>query len=94
MHELNMKFDSILTEQTMVLKNVEGDTVKQLQLIDGKTRTMLEDIRSQLNMNKATVETDMARLESRMLQKVDDITKSNDKYVRFGFFFAFLLTFF
>jgi len=25
-------------EQTMVLKNVEGDTVKQLQLIDGKTR--------------------------------------------------------
>ena len=24
----------------MVLKNVEGDTVKQLQLIDGKTRTV------------------------------------------------------
>jgi hypothetical protein len=27
-------------EQTMVLKNVEGDTIKQLQLIDGKTRTV------------------------------------------------------
>ena len=40
--ELNSKFDSILTEQTMVLKNVEGDTIKQLSLIDNKTRTMLE----------------------------------------------------
>lgn len=66
----------------MVLKNVEGDTVKQLQLIDGKTRTMLEDVRSQINMNKATHETDMARLESRILQKMDETTKNNDKYVR------------
>ena len=39
-NELNNKFDSIMTEQTMVLKNVEGDTIKQLQLIDGKTRTV------------------------------------------------------
>lgn len=31
-------------EQTMVLKNVEGDTVKQLQLIDGKTRTVKFDL--------------------------------------------------
>lgn len=38
--ELNTKFDSILTEQTMVLKNVEGDTIKQLSLIDSKTRTV------------------------------------------------------
>jgi hypothetical protein len=38
--DLNSKFDSVLTEQTMVLKNVEGDTVKQLQLLDGKTRTV------------------------------------------------------
>jgi hypothetical protein len=26
----------------MVLKNVEGDTIKQLQLVDGKTRTVRE----------------------------------------------------
>lgn len=29
-----------MMEQTMVVKNVEGDTIKQLQLIDGKTRTV------------------------------------------------------
>jgi hypothetical protein len=42
--DLNSKFDSVLTEQTMVLKNVEGDTVKQLQLLDGKTRTVFKKI--------------------------------------------------
>ena len=29
-----------MMEQTMVLKNVEGDTIKQLQMVDGKTRTV------------------------------------------------------
>ena len=42
--DLNSKFDSVLTEQTMVLKNVEGDTIKQLQLLDGKTRTVLKKL--------------------------------------------------
>jgi len=80
--ELNSKFDSVLSEQTMVLKNVEGDTVKQLQLLDGKTRTMLEDVRSQITMLKSNHETELARLESRLLHKVDEISKSNDKYER------------
>ncbi len=39
-NDLSSKVDSILMEQTIVLKNVEGDTVKQLQLIDSKTRTV------------------------------------------------------
>lgn len=38
--ELSSKFESVLMEQTIVMKNVEGDTVKQLQLLDGKTRTV------------------------------------------------------
>jgi hypothetical protein len=79
---LNSKFDSVLSEQTMVLKNVEGDTIKQVQLIDSKTRTMLEDIRSQINYVKTTADTDMVRLESKILQKMDEATKNNDKYVR------------
>jgi hypothetical protein len=54
-NEVNTKFDSALTEQTMVLKNVEGDTIKQLQLLDGRTRTMLEDLRSQINMTRAII---------------------------------------
>ncbi len=66
----------------MVLKNVEGDTIKQVQLIDSKTRTMLEDIRSQINYVKTTADTDMVRLESKILQKMDEATKNNDKYVR------------
>lgn len=80
-NEVNTKFDSVLTEQTMVLKNVEGDTVKQLQLLDGRTRTMLEDLRSQINMTRANNDNDLARIESRLLQKIDDSSKNTDRYV-------------
>lgn len=38
---MNHKFDSIMTEQNIVLKNVEGDTIKQIQMIDGKTRSVI-----------------------------------------------------
>ncbi|CAF1042843.1 unnamed protein product [Brachionus calyciflorus] len=81
-NELNKKFDSILMEQTMVLKNVEGDTVKQLQLIDGRTRTMLEDIRGQINQIKANQDTDLSRLETRLTSKIDDNQRNTEKYDR------------
>lgn len=80
--ELNNKFESIMMEQTIVLKNVEGDTVKQLQLIDGKTRTMLDDIRSQLNLSKTNHEADLSRLESRLLVKIDESARNTEKYDR------------
>ena len=70
-----------MMEQTIVLKNVEGDTVKQLQLIDGKTRTMLDDIRSQLNLSKTNHEADLSRLESRLLVKIDESARNTEKYV-------------
>ena len=38
--ELNGRLDSILGEQNSVIKSVEGDTVKQLQLLDTKTRSV------------------------------------------------------
>jgi hypothetical protein len=39
-NDLNSKLDAILNEQTLIIKNVEGDTVKQLQLLDTKTRSV------------------------------------------------------
>lgn len=66
----------------MVLKNVEGDTVKQLSMIDGKTRTMLEDVRSQINQIKSMNDNEMLKLESRMTLKIEDATRNSDKYVR------------
>ncbi|RNA02624.1 FAM81A-like isoform X1 [Brachionus plicatilis] len=81
-NELNKKFDSVMMEQTMVLKNVEGDTVKQLQLIDGKTRTMLDDIRSQMNQLKANQDTDLSRLETRMNFKIDESQRNTEKFDR------------
>jgi hypothetical protein len=38
--DLNGKCDAILSEQNMVIKGVEGDTMKQLSLLDSKTRSV------------------------------------------------------
>ncbi len=46
LNELGGKLDSILSEQTMVIKGVEGDTIKQLQLLDTKTRSVRTEQRS------------------------------------------------
>lgn len=80
--ELNGKFDSVMMEQTLVLKNVEGDTIKQLQLVDGKTRTMLDDLRQQLNQARANHDADLNRLESRLTGKLDDNQRANEKFDR------------
>lgn len=80
--ELSNKFESVLMEQTIVMKNVEGDTVKQLQLLDSKTRTMLEDIRNQLNHTRSINETEMSKLESRLLEKIGEISRNTEKYDR------------
>lgn len=40
LNDLSSKVDSILSEQNLIIRNVEGDTVKQLQLLDTKTRSV------------------------------------------------------
>jgi hypothetical protein len=89
--DLSTKFESVLMEQTIVMKNVEGDTVKQLQLLDNKTRTMLEDIRNQLNHTRSFNETEMNKLESRFLDKLSEASRNTEKYVKFIFFLYLLL---
>ncbi len=65
----------------MVIRNVEGDTVKQFQLIDSKTRLMIDDIRSQIFTNKASHDTELSKVETRLSEKIFDSLKNNDKYV-------------
>jgi hypothetical protein len=40
MSELNSKFDSALNQQSNLLKNIEGDNIKNNQLLEGKTRSV------------------------------------------------------
>ena len=42
---------------------------------------MLDDIRSQLNLAKTNHESDMSRLESRIMVKIDEAQRNTEKYV-------------
>ena len=44
---------------------------------------MLEDIRGQLNQSKATHESEMSRMESRVMNKIDETQRNSDKFDRF-----------
>ena len=48
-----------------------------------KKKKMLEDIRSQLNQSKATHESEMSRMESRIMNKIDETQRNSDKFDRF-----------
>ena len=43
---------------------------------------MLEDVRSQLNQSKINHEADLSRLESRIMSKIDESQRNNEKYVK------------
>ena len=45
---------------------------------------MLEDVRSQLNQTKAFNETELSRMESRMLNKIDETQRNTEKFVIFN----------
>jgi len=42
---------------------------------------MLEDIRNQLNHTRSINETEMSKLESRLLEKIGEISRNTEKYV-------------
>ena len=44
---------------------------------------MLEDVRSQLNQSKANHEADISRLESRILNKIEETQRNTEKFDRF-----------
>ena len=43
---------------------------------------MLEDLRSQINQLKANQDTDLSRLETRMMMKIDENQRSTEKFDR------------
>ena len=44
---------------------------------------MLEDLRNQFNQTKAANETELSRLETRMIAKIDDATRNSERQVNF-----------
>ena len=61
---------------------------------------MLEDIRNQLNHSRSINETEMTKLESRLVEKIAEASRNTEKYVSLNkseavadfLFFSFILT--
>ncbi|KAI3389701.1 hypothetical protein SNEBB_008116 [Seison nebaliae] len=77
--ELQLKLEKLLMEQTIVLKNVEGDSVKNIQLLDTKTRTLIEEVSNRMDNNFKQEQLRQNENIARMKNQTDQFEKKADE---------------
>lgn len=79
---MSQRVDRIFNEQQIVLRTFETDTARALSTADSRSRAFVDELRNQVFQSKTQDETERERSEQRMNQKLDDIRRSLEKYVR------------
>lgn len=75
----------MFNEQQVVLRTFEGDTARALSTADSRSRTFVDELRSQVFQSKSQEVTERERGEQRINQRLDEMKRSLEKYVRFFF---------
>lgn len=80
---MGQRIDRIFNEQQVVLRAFETDTARALSTADSRSRAFVDELRSQIFQSKSQENTERERGEQRISQKLDEIKRSTEKYVRF-----------
>jgi len=75
-----------LNEQQVVLRTFETDTARALSTADSRSRAFVDELRTQIFQSKSQDNSDYERTEQRINQKLDEIKRSLEKYVKYIFF--------
>jgi len=73
----------MFNEQQVVLRTFETDTARALSTADSRARAFVDELRSQVFQSKTQKSTEQERAEQRMIQKLDEIKRSVDGYVKY-----------
>jgi hypothetical protein len=73
----------MFNEQQVVLRTFETDTARALSTADSRARAFVDELRSQVFQSKTQKSTEQERAEQRMIQKLDEIKRSLDSYVKY-----------
>ena len=79
---MSQRVDRIYNEQQGVLRTFETDTARALATADSRSRAFVDELRTQIFQSKSQEDTDRERGEQRINQKVDEIKRSLERYVR------------
>ncbi|XP_069137003.1 protein FAM81A-like [Argopecten irradians] len=73
--------DRYVGEQKMKMTHLEGDHGQQLALLDGKTRTMIDDLKNSFHIFQTNTEGEREKLESRLYSHIDKISQAKDTLI-------------
>jgi hypothetical protein len=80
---LSQRIDRIFNEQQVILRAFETDTARALSTADSRSRAFVDELRSQIFQTKSQDVTERERGEQRLNQKLDEIKRSLEKYVKY-----------
>ncbi len=72
----------MFNEQQVILRTFETDTARALSTADSRARAFVDELRSQVFQSKSQKSSEQERGEQRIIQKLDEIKRSLEKYVR------------
>lgn len=72
----------MFNEQQVILRSFETDTARALSTADSRARAFVDDLRSQMVQGKTQTGSEHERAEQRMNQKLDEIKRTLDNYVK------------
>jgi hypothetical protein len=72
----------MFNEQQMVLRTFETDTARALSTADSRSHAFVDELRNQIFQGKTQEDTERERSEQKINQKLDEIKRSLEKYVR------------
>ena len=78
---MGQRIDRIFNDQQVVLRAFETDTAKALSTADSRSRAFVDELRSQIFQTKAQENTENDRADQRLVQKLDEVKRSLEKYV-------------
>lgn len=75
------RIDRIFNEQQVVLRTFESDTARALSTADSRSRSFVDELRTQIFSTKSQDVTERERAEQRINQRFDDVKRTLEKYV-------------
>ena len=72
----------MFNEQQVVLRTFETDTARALATADSRARTFVDELRTEIFQSKAQKVSERERAEQRITQKIDEVKRSLENYVK------------
>ncbi|CAF0744481.1 unnamed protein product [Didymodactylos carnosus] len=79
---LSQRLDRMFNEQQVLLHSFETDTAQALSTADSRSRTFVDELRSQFYQTKSQNDSERERNEQRVHQRLDETKRTVEKYDR------------